>query len=309
MQRRVRLTFSIVCLILSIIYAWLLLDSFRNPMAVSYTSRDTETTFTILSGCCEYGHPVTDRRTYLNPPYRLESQGWHHWHVLDGVGELQLDSFFPGFIHGNFFISSFGPGYYGSILAGYWVFVLLLLPATPLLWRLRRTIVMVVLPAVICCGTFFLWVRSSHTTDIFYIDLSHWSGNISCGEGAMELNFSYEFSTNNRPYINWETNNSPRPIPQLSFPVWSQHGTVTIPGSFAVTTHEAKGLFITDWLAAVLVSVCTLPILGFECRRSHRGQRSNRRSAGKICHKCGYDLRASIARCPECGEIIRKTKQ
>ena len=43
-------------------------------------------------------------------------------------------------------------------------------------------------------------------------------------------------------------------------------------------------------------------ILAFEVRR-HRSERRKARFAACQCVRCGYDLRATANRCPECGEV------
>jgi predicted amidophosphoribosyltransferase len=53
-----------------------------------------------------------------------------------------------------------------------------------------------------------------------------------------------------------------------------------------------------DWSIALLLNV--LP--AFELRRMLR---IRRRTSRGLCIGCGYDLRASPARCPECGHLRR----
>jgi hypothetical protein len=56
------------------------------------------------------------------------------------------------------------------------------------------------------------------------------------------------------------------------------------------------------WLIAGLAAVPLLP--GFH--RRYRQERQRRRLKAGCCMECGYDLRASTGRCPECGEPISR---
>jgi hypothetical protein len=51
--------------------------------------------------------------------------------------------------------------------------------------------------------------------------------------------------------------------------------------------------------AYVAITTGALPALWF--RRDHHQRRAARRSSANCCTTCGYDLRASPGRCPECG--------
>ena len=62
---------------------------------------------------------------------------------------------------------------------------------------------------------------------------------------------------------------------------WARHGTLTFPYWFA--------LLITAALPA------------WWCIRHRARQRRARRIAAGLCPTCGYDLRATPERCPECG--------
>jgi hypothetical protein len=66
-----------------------------------------------------------------------------------------------------------------------------------------------------------------------------------------------------------------------------------VPGAFRTT----QSLFLPYWLATMLTAV--LPGLWWW----RRSKINHRRKAG-LCRTCGYDLRASPDRCPECGTPI-----
>jgi hypothetical protein len=90
----------------------------------------------------------------------------------------------------------------------------------------------------------------------------------------------------------------------LSYPRESSYAQ--LPPSFSVAGFEIidvhppkttlRQVFIPYWM--ISVSSALLP-LGFAVKRFRR------RIPAGYCQKCGYDLRASTDRCPECGEILR----
>ena len=57
-----------------------------------------------------------------------------------------------------------------------------------------------------------------------------------------------------------------------------------------------------DWVNIIVVSVMLFGVVAVTVH--HR--RSDRRRSGGLCERCGYDLRASDKRCPECGERFYK---
>jgi hypothetical protein len=54
------------------------------------------------------------------------------------------------------------------------------------------------------------------------------------------------------------------------------------------------------------LTICTIPLPALWVRRSLRRSRERKGFQTGICIQCGYDLRASPNRCPECGEVVSK---
>ena len=74
------------------------------------------------------------------------------------------------------------------------------------------------------------------------------------------------------------------------------------PGSrFGLRRHLGRGvnLSVPAWLAALALAV--LP--AWWCRRWWRLRTGRRRRSEGHCATCGYDLRATPGRCPECGAV------
>lgn len=91
-----------------------------------------------------------------------------------------------------------------------------------------------------------------------------------------------------------------RPFNGLRFKDLTVTTRVDEDGTEHLTTVEyawvVKDVFVSAWV--VLVTTSIYPILVWR-----RAFRARRRSASNLCEHCGYDLRASPARCPECGSV------
>lgn len=67
-----------------------------------------------------------------------------------------------------------------------------------------------------------------------------------------------------------------------------------LPGTYATQTRF--------WIAPGWMLLLSLGIAGV-CRKLWANQRRRERSANQLCRNCGYDLRATPDRCPECGVV------
>jgi hypothetical protein len=96
--------------------------------------------------------------------------------------------------------------------------------------------------------------------------------------------------------LTWSRSGGPRLIwsPDGSAP-WTQ-GSITKDGVVVQQWVHSQGSIPLAWMLAAIVAITVVVFAG----RAHRQSRQRRRASG-LCIACGYDLRATPGRCPECG--------
>lgn len=119
-----------------------------------------------------------------------------------------------------------------------------------------------------------LYVQCAFTPGVFFggPSVELWSGNLSRAQYAF-LPFDWQFAGFAYGHMSLNTKNNIAVFRHLSVP----HAVAT--GLFAI-----------------------LP--AFAIRRGLHHRRASKRLAVGLCPRCGYDLRASPEKCPECGTIV-----
>jgi hypothetical protein len=68
-------------------------------------------------------------------------------------------------------------------------------------------------------------------------------------------------------------------------------------------TPPQRGAYRTVKYSSIALTLAVLPLVWLATRLIQRWRHAGRAAAG-LCRRCGYDLRATPGRCPECGEAV-----
>jgi hypothetical protein len=159
-----------------------------------------------------------------------------------------------------------------------------------------------------------LWLRSHHVRDL--VDLvtenTYTLASTNPGELNARISFNYPFAfyasgppprfvrierTIDAGYSDWKTVTIPTAITD-----WRHAGIVYLTWDSGDATRKIPTALVVLPLWLPTVTFALLPVsrgLLLLKRRSRRGHRDR----ANLCQACGYDLRATPDRCPECGAI------
>jgi hypothetical protein len=158
-----------------------------------------------------------------------------------------------------------------------------------------------VLSLLLCLATVTLWVRSYRHDDAI-VRTSYLGAPAQSGKSL--LGFTITSDTGILEVLRWKFVRDPRPFVRKWQYVSGKPGASYRPGGFLGFATERSGgpefstlsICFPHWSLAVLFAL--LPIysaISFIRHRKHR--------LPGHCRSCGYDLRATPDRCPECGQV------
>jgi hypothetical protein len=142
---------------------------------------------------------------------------------------------------------------------------------------------------VLCMASIILWVRSFSCVDQIISGTGPWRWLIKLGRGTLQIGQSR--ANPSAPPLRWTWE-------RLAF---SDHGIISSHPRFFHYVQNGTGWAISIPLWFLILCWLILPsfFLNNRCRQRRR-QRTG------LCTSCGYDLRATPDRCPECGTIPLK---
>ena len=187
----------------------------------------------------------------------------------------------------------------------------------------REFTIAAALSLFLCLATVALWVRSywiidnlvlmdsavprltrgaNDFSDSPYTHTMDWFTDTQLGSAYAVLEFVREVDGNPRlsgpvpggRHWEYQTDSTFDDIRPRSWSYWFQQSWVRFPAYSRLTIE------VPDWVAVLLTAL--MPFIWFQ--RFRRRNRLNRRGTAGVCRECGYDLRATPDRCPECGTLV-----
>lgn len=176
-----------------------------------------------------------------------------------------------------------------------------------------------VVSLMLCIGTAVLWVRSYRAADDWQVQ-KYWSYDLSSCRGVISVEVASQFEfeetftrggrrvRDERPAAfaqGCETTHSVSD--PATWPAASSFGiAIDSPGPstgvgdlghFEGTEFRESYILFPCWLTMIALALLPMSWIGTRARRRSRARRG-------CCLCCGYDLRASTERCPECGTAV-----
>ena len=155
-----------------------------------------------------------------------------------------------------------------------------------------------ILSLLICVATIVLWINS-----YFRFCSAYWANTSSFGVVAYvpksEI-VAIVFHINHDAHgSEFRISSPPRPFQHYLMsgsPLSDFHGfgIVHETARFSPSISKFTGLALPCW--AIVLATSIAPLIWFRRQRTELGK----------CAKCGYDLRATPERCPECGTVAAK---
>jgi hypothetical protein len=166
--------------------------------------------------------------------------------------------------------------------------------------RRRLFTLLSALSLLLCVGTAITWARGHWWQESAWVAAGSWEAVVGWGGGEMggiALRDSPGSSRHSASHFGWDHHPGGNPmtegIDSTRPGEWTKWGFGFIWDSQTIA-FSIFGIVVPCWLAMLFSAV--LPVLGVR-RVWWRG-----RNPG-CCRSCGYDLRATPDRCPECGTV------
>ena len=175
--------------------------------------------------------------------------------------------------------------------------------------RLARVLfnIAAVLSLILCVASAAFWVRSYWSIDQIIYQPSRDSYDAYVDRGACSLRWIEHNGYAERRWRFYRDSPPPPAYPKMAHPppesterrlggFWYEYGSI-MRGPWKTGALSYRAVVLPCWALTVLFLL--LPT----CALLHRlrARRTLRRTAGGLCPTCGYDMRATPERCPECG--------